>query len=84
MTILPAEENSAFHDFDDSIIDDDEVFDDSVIDDDETRARQERDEMYAESRGGVERCLNCGRYKYGDQLDKYSVCLAPCRNPREF
>lgn len=37
-----------------------------------------------ESRGGIDKCMNCGRYMYGDQLNKYQVCIRPCRNPNEY
>ena len=39
---------------------------------------------YEEQRGGLDKCLNCGRYKWGDQLDKDQVCIRPCRNPNEY
>lgn len=34
-------------------------------------------------RGGIDKCLNCGRYKYGDSLNSDQVCKIPCRNPNE-
>ena len=34
--------------------------------------------------GGIEKCLNCGRYKWGNQLNKDQVCIIPCRNPNEY
>lgn len=37
-----------------------------------------------DARGGLDKCLNCGGYKYGDQLDKDQVCIKPCRNPNEY
>lgn len=36
------------------------------------------------SRGGIDKCLNCGRYMYGDQLDNNQCCVRGCRNPNEF
>lgn len=37
-----------------------------------------------EARGGLDKCLNCGGYKYGDQLNSDQVCIKPCRNPNEY
>jgi hypothetical protein len=39
---------------------------------------------YEEQRGGIDKCLNCGRYKWGDELNKDQVCIKPCRNPNEY
>ena len=35
-------------------------------------------------RGGIDKCLNCGKYMYNDQLDRNQVCLIRCRNPNEY
>lgn len=32
----------------------------------------------------IDKCLNCGRYKSGWQLDEYQCCKIPCRNPNEY
>lgn len=40
------------------------------------------DEIEAE--GGIDKCLNCGRYKSGNQLNRDQVCKIPCRNPNEY
>lgn len=32
----------------------------------------------------IDKCLNCGRYKSSDQLNKDQVCIKPCRNPNEY
>lgn len=37
-----------------------------------------------EARGGIDKCLNCGRYKYGDQLSQHQVCASGCVNPNEY
>jgi hypothetical protein len=37
-----------------------------------------------EERGGIDKCMNCGRYMYGDQLSEFQVCKRPCRNPNEY
>lgn len=37
-----------------------------------------------DEQGGIEKCLNCGRIKYGNQLDKDQVCITSCRNPNEY
>lgn len=37
-----------------------------------------------EAAGGIDKCLNCGSYKTGNQLDKDQVCKIPCRNPNEY
>lgn len=39
---------------------------------------------FIESKGGIDKCLNCGRYRYGDQLTREQVCLARCVNPAEY
>lgn len=41
-------------------------------------------EAEMDARGGIEKCLNCGQIKYGDQLNKDQVCIRPCRNPNEY
>lgn len=40
---------------------------------------------YEEKRGGIDKCMNCGKYKYNDELN-YSpqVCKKGCRNPNEY
>lgn len=37
-----------------------------------------------EEAGGIDKCLNCGRYKTGNQLDSNQVCKIRCRNPNEY
>jgi hypothetical protein len=37
-----------------------------------------------EQRGGIDKCLNCGRYKFGDQLNQDQCCIKRCRNPNEY
>ena len=37
-----------------------------------------------EENGGIDKCLNCGQYKWGKELDKYQVCIKPCINPNEY
>lgn len=37
-----------------------------------------------ESAGGIDKCLNCGRYKSGNSLTKDQVCKIPCQNPNEY
>lgn len=37
-----------------------------------------------DARGGIDKCLNCGGYKYGDQLNEDQVCKKGCRNPNEY
>lgn len=32
----------------------------------------------------IDKCLNCGRYRATDKLNKDQVCLIPCRNPNEY
>jgi hypothetical protein len=39
---------------------------------------------YEQSRGGIDKCLNCGRYMYGDSLTKDQVCERGCVNPNEY
>lgn len=34
--------------------------------------------------GGVDKCLNCGRYKAGSQLNSDQVCAKGCVNPAEY
>jgi hypothetical protein len=37
-----------------------------------------------EADGGIDKCLNCGRYKSGNSLNKDQVCKISCRNPNEY
>jgi len=37
-----------------------------------------------EADGGIDKCLNCGRYKSGNQLNADQVCKAGCINPNEY
>lgn len=37
-----------------------------------------------ESNGGIDKCMNCGRYKYGNELDENQVCIRRCKNPNEW
>lgn len=37
-----------------------------------------------EANGGIDKCLNCGRYKHGNQLNQYQCCIKGCTNPNEF
>lgn len=37
-----------------------------------------------EENGGIDKCLNCGRYKSGNQLNRDQVCIKGCRNPNEY
>jgi hypothetical protein len=39
---------------------------------------------YEEKRGGIDKCMNCGGYKWGDQLNEFQVCKRPCQNPNEY
>lgn len=32
----------------------------------------------------IDKCLNCGRYKSGSQLDKWQCCIKGCVNPNEY
>lgn len=32
----------------------------------------------------IDKCLNCGRYVSNSRLDKYQVCIRPCKNPNEW
>jgi hypothetical protein len=38
---------------------------------------------YIEERGGIDKCLSCGRYVFGDTLTKDQVCRRPCRGAVE-
>lgn len=42
------------------------------------------DDAEIELRGGLDKCLSCGCYRYGDQLTADQVCVKPCRNPNEY
>lgn len=38
-----------------------------------------------EARGGIDKCMNCGKYKYNDQLSyPGQTCLSGCVNPNEY
>lgn len=41
-------------------------------------------DAYEESQGGIDKCLNCGSYKWGKQLDKDQCCKKGCVNPNEY
>ena len=41
-------------------------------------------EEILEADGGIDKCLNCGKYKSGNQLNKDQVCKIGCRNPMEY
>lgn len=42
-------------------------------------------DKYEESRGGLDQCLQCGRYCWADQLDEHQVHKhGKCRNPAEY
>lgn len=32
----------------------------------------------------IDKCLNCGRYKASDSLNKDQVCKVRCTNPNEY
>ena len=38
----------------------------------------------AEENGGIDKCMNCGKYKYGNQLNAFQVCIRACRNSAEY
>lgn len=44
----------------------------------------DQEDDYTNKRGGIDKCLNCGRYMYGDMLTRDQVCATPCRNPNEY
>lgn len=60
-------------------------FDDGEYEDLYNYIDHEAEADYIESRGGIDKCMNCGRYKFNDQLN-YSpqVCKIPCKNPQEY
>lgn len=37
-----------------------------------------------EADGGIDKCLNCGRYKSGNQLNENQCCKRGCVNPNEY
>jgi len=39
---------------------------------------------YIESQGGVDKCMNCGKYKTNNQLTEDQVCRRDCINPNEY
>lgn len=34
--------------------------------------------------GDIDKCLNCGRYRSSESLDRFQVCKSGCRNPNEY
>jgi hypothetical protein len=59
--------------------------DDGDYEDYRTEQQREDEDVYIESRGGIDKCMNCGRYKFNDELNyDPQVCKIPCRNPREY
>ena len=41
-------------------------------------------DKYEQKRGGIDKCLNCGRYKWGDELNEDQVCKRQCHNQNEY
>jgi hypothetical protein len=41
-------------------------------------------DAYINSRGDIDKCLNCGRYKFGDELNADQCCKKGCVNPNEY
>jgi hypothetical protein len=44
----------------------------------------EQEDWEIEQSGGIDKCLNCGRYKSGNQLNQDQVCKIGCVNPNEY
>lgn len=37
------------------------------------------------ARGGIDKCMNCGKYMYNDSLTyPGQTCIKGCRNPNEY
>jgi hypothetical protein len=54
---------------------------------DDFRSQEEIDaeDEYIESRGGIDKCMNCGKYKYNDELSyPDQTCIKGCVNPNEY
>lgn len=34
--------------------------------------------------GGIDKCLNCGKYKWGKDLNSSQCCSKGCVNPNEY
>lgn len=67
----------AYYERDDSDYD----YPDSIM----SKEQEEELDDYVNSRGGIDKCMVCGRYKYGDELTGgYQHCIKPCRNPNEY
>lgn len=45
---------------------------------------EEEIDQIIEDNGGLDKCMNCGKYKYGNQLNANQTCIRPCRNPMEY
>lgn len=46
---------------------------------------REEAEAYVNSRGGINKCMCCGKYKYNDELTyPGQTCIKGCVNPNEF
>lgn len=37
-----------------------------------------------DANGGIDKCLNCGKYKYGNELNEFQCCIRQCVNPNEY
>lgn len=73
------------YDYDDDLPNDDGLFSTPILchhNNEVDHCRECDKEM--DAMGGIEKCLNCGRIKYGNQLDKDQVCIRPCTNPNEY
>lgn len=46
---------------------------------------REEEDAYIDSRGGIDKCMCCGRYKYNDELTyPDQTCIKGCVNPNEY
>ena len=55
------------------------------LDDFRSQVDIDAEDEYIESRGGIDKCMNCGKYKYNDELSyPGQTCIKGCVNPNEY
>lgn len=84
MSRFPSQYSSNSRTYEDASDDFDDLYDDWIhpgLSDED----QEKADEYIDSRGGIDKCMCCGRYKYNDELTyPDQVCIKGCVNPNEY
>lgn len=71
-----------YFEYDDSFNDDPR---DDYFQNYKSQEEQDEEDDYINSRGGIDKCMNCGKYMYNDSLTyPGQVCIKGCVNPNEY